>query len=65
MGDMRATHGRYFFAVLPFLLLGLFLPAFGVIAARWGSRSLLLVPLLLAIDEAAFFAARVLPFYRR
>jgi hypothetical protein len=26
---------------------------------------LLSVPLVLAIDEAAFFAARVLPFYRR
>jgi hypothetical protein len=65
MGDMRATHGRYFFAVLPFLLLGLFLPAFRVVSARWSSRWLLSVPLVLAIDEAAFFAARVLPFYRR
>jgi hypothetical protein len=65
MGEMRATHGRYFFAVLAFLLLGIFLPTFRVVAARWSPRALLAVPLLLAIDEAAFFAAKVLPFYRR
>ncbi|HEY7863925.1 MAG TPA: glycosyltransferase family 39 protein, partial [Thermoanaerobaculia bacterium] len=63
-GEMRATNGRYFFAVLPFLLLAFFLPAFRAWAQRFPARLLLGVPLVLAVNEAAFFAVRVLPFYR-
>jgi hypothetical protein len=64
-GEMRATHGRYFFAVVALLLLGLFLPAFRAASARLPRRVLLAVPFVLALDEVAFFVARVLPFYRR
>jgi hypothetical protein len=64
-GAMRATNGRYFFAILPFLGLAFLLPA-----ARLGkpgrARNAVLLALLalLFADETAFFLLRVIPFYR-
>lgn len=64
-GQMRATNGRYFFAVLPFLAIGFVFPA-----ARWirdrRRRDLVLAgcTLALVVDEALFFTLRVIPFYR-
>ncbi len=64
-GSLRATNGRYFFAVLPFLGLAFLLPA----ARQWkpgrARDAVLLAALaLLAADEAAFFLWKVIPFYR-
>jgi hypothetical protein len=64
-GEVRGTHGRYFFVVLGFLLPAFVLPA--AEAARGGparNRALILAALVLLADAAAFFALRVLPFYR-
>ena len=64
-GQMRATNGRYFFAVLPFLAF-----AFPIAAARNLSagrrRDVLLLAVLAAlfVNETAFFLVRVVPFYR-
>ncbi|MFN2386162.1 MAG: glycosyltransferase family 39 protein [Thermoanaerobaculia bacterium] len=64
-GHMRAVHGRYFLAILPFLMLG-----FGYPAARLFPRTrardaaLIGLVLLLAAAEIAFFLVRVVPFYR-
>jgi len=64
-GQMRATNGRYFFAVLPFVAL-----AFPIAAAKnlvaGRSRDALLVAILagLFVNETAFFLLRVIPFYR-
>jgi hypothetical protein len=64
-GQMRATNGRYFFAVLPFLVL-----AFPIAAARnfaaGRRRDAVLLTILVALflNETAFFLLRVVPFYR-
>jgi hypothetical protein len=64
-GSMRATNGRYFFAVLPFLGLAILLPAAKLWKPGRTRDSVLLALLaLLAADEAAFFLFRVIPFYR-
>jgi hypothetical protein len=65
-GQMRGAHGRYFFVVLGFLLLALYLPAVERLRAwpRW--RSALAVGVgAQVLNEAAFYALRVIPFYRR
>lgn len=64
-GQMRATNGRYFFAVLPFLVLAFVFPAVSLL--RRGPRrdaGLLLLLAALFVNETAFFLARVIPFYR-
>jgi hypothetical protein len=64
-GSMRATNGRYFFAILPFLGLAFLFPA----ARLWKpgpARNAVFLALLalLAADEAGFFLLKVIPFYR-
>lgn len=64
-GEMRATNGRYFFAVLPFLGLAYFEPA--ALALPSGRRRHLVLAAVFAalfLDEIAFFLLRVVPFYR-
>ncbi|HTO75589.1 MAG TPA: glycosyltransferase family 39 protein [Thermoanaerobaculia bacterium] len=64
-GEVRGTHGRYFFVVLGFLLPAFVLPAADAVRGRSArNRALLLAALVLVADAAAFFALRVLPFYR-
>jgi hypothetical protein len=64
-GALRGTHGRYFFVILAFLLAAFALPAREALAGwRGRNRALALTVLLLFANETAFFAARVLPFYR-
>ncbi len=64
-GFLHGTHGRYFFVVLAFLLVALALPACDRLAAWPGrNRALLLGVGALAVNEAAFFLVRVMPFYR-
>jgi dolichyl-phosphate-mannose-protein mannosyltransferase len=63
-GQMRATNGRYYFAVLPFLLLAFALPA----ASFWRpgrgrDAALLIVLAALFVNEALFFVLKVFPFY--
>lgn len=64
-GQMRATNGRYFFAVLPFLALAFLLP----IALLWRPRParnawVIAILGLLIVNEGAFFLLKVIPFYR-
>lgn len=64
-GSLRATNGRYFFAVIPFLGLAFLWPA----AKLWKpgrvrDAAFLGGLALLALDEAAFFLLKVVPFYR-
>jgi hypothetical protein len=64
-GQMRATNGRYFFAVLPFLVLAFVFPAAGLL--RKGRRrdiGLLALLAALFVNETAFFVLKVIPFYR-
>ncbi|HKD12377.1 MAG TPA: hypothetical protein VKE50_09890, partial [Thermoanaerobaculia bacterium] len=64
-GSMRATNGRYFFAVLPFLGLAFLLPAARIWKpGRMRDSVFLLLLAVLAADEAAFFLFKVIPFYR-
>ena len=64
-GQMRATNGRYFFAILPFLAMAWGLPAARRLVRMRAGGVLVLVPLAaLFLDEAAFFLFRVIPFYR-
>jgi hypothetical protein len=64
-GHMRATHGRYFFAVLPFLPLAFMLPAVRVWKPTRAPGALLLGLLAVLVSaETAFYLLRVLPFYR-
>ncbi|HTO87311.1 MAG TPA: hypothetical protein VMR54_07260 [Thermoanaerobaculia bacterium] len=63
-GQMRATHGRYFFGVIGALLLAFVLPT----AELWPARPLrnrlcLLILAALAANELLFFFLKVLPFY--
>lgn len=64
-GQMRATNGRYFFAVLPFLAIGFVFPAARLVGDRRRRNLVLAVcAALLVVNEAAFFLLRVIPFYR-
>jgi hypothetical protein len=62
---MRATNGRYFFAVLPWIALAFVLPAVRLFQPG-RSRNVILLGLLglLFLDETAFFLWKVVPFYR-
>jgi hypothetical protein len=63
-GELRATHGRYFFVTLGFLILGFVLPALRL--ASPGPRRNRIVATtvaLLALDELLFYLLRALPFY--
>jgi len=64
-GQMRATNGRYFFAVLPFLVLAFVFPAAGLLP-KGRRRDIGLLALLAAlfVNETAFFLLKVIPFYR-
>jgi dolichyl-phosphate-mannose-protein mannosyltransferase len=65
-GSMRATNGRYFFAVLPWIGLAFGLPAAGLLArVRRREALLLAVPAALFVNETLFFLLRVIPFSRR
>jgi len=62
---MRATNGRYFFAVLPWIGLAFVLPAVRLFRASRSRNAILLGILgLLFVDETAFFLVKVIPFYR-
>jgi len=62
---MRATNGRYFFAVLPWIGLAFVLPAVRLFrAGRARNMALLGILALLFLNETAFFLLRVMPFYR-
>src|SRR5262249_51326512 len=64
-GHMRATNGRYFFAILPFLVFAFLFPVARLFPPRPGRNVVLAAVLaLLFLDETAFFLLRVLPFYR-
>ncbi len=62
---MRATNGRYFFAVLPWISLAFILPAVRLFRADRARNMILLgILALLFLNETAFFLLRVMPFYR-
>jgi hypothetical protein len=62
---MRATNGRYFFAVLPWIGLAFVLPAVRLFRPSRGRNMILLgILALLFLNETAFFLLRVMPFYR-
>ena len=65
-GSMRATNGRYFFAILPWIGLAFGLPA-ATLLERTRRRDvvLLAVPAALFVNETLFFLLRVIPFSRR
>jgi len=67
-GQMRATNGRYFFAILPFLAFAFLFPIGRLFPPRGSSvaRNAVLAGLLilLFLNETAFFLFRVVPFYR-
>ena len=64
-GQMRATNGRYFFAVLPFLVLAFVLPAASLLPrGRWRDVGVLGVLAALFVNETVFFLLKVIPFYR-
>jgi hypothetical protein len=65
-GAMRATNGRYFFAVLPWIGLAFALPAVRLLRAGARRNAFLMVlPAAMFVDETLFFLLRVVPFYRR
>ena len=64
-GQMRATNGRYFLAILPFLAMAFVFPAARLARpGPWRDRALLLLLAALFAVETAFFLLRVIPFYR-
>jgi dolichyl-phosphate-mannose-protein mannosyltransferase len=65
-GAMRATNGRYFFAVLPWMGLAFALPAARLMRpGRRRGALLLALPAAMFVDETLFFLVRVIPFDRR
>jgi hypothetical protein len=65
-GSMRATNGRYFFAVLPWIGLAFGLPVARLLErVRRRDALLLAVPAALFVNETLFFLLRVIPFSRR
>jgi uncharacterized membrane protein YhaH (DUF805 family) len=62
---MRATNGRYFFAVLPFLVLAFVFPASSLVRrGRWRDIGLLALLAALFVNETLFFLLKVIPFYK-
>ncbi|HET9792935.1 MAG TPA: hypothetical protein VFS34_00625 [Thermoanaerobaculia bacterium] len=65
-GEMHGAHGRYYFAVLGFVMLAFYLPAADFLRGWAGrNRALAAAVVVLWANEAAFFAFRVVPFYRQ
>jgi dolichyl-phosphate-mannose-protein mannosyltransferase len=65
-GAMRATNGRYFFAVLPWIALAFAWPAVRLMRPGTARRAVLLaLPAAMFVNEALFFLLRAIPFYRR
>ncbi len=65
-GAMRATNGRYFFAVLPWIGLAFALPAARLMRSDLRRGAILLaLPAAMFVNETLFFLLRVIPFYRR
>ena len=58
-GRLRATHGRYFYPVLPWLLLSLSLALAG---RAWGERLLMFAFPLMVLAEVDAYISQVLPF---
>ena len=64
-GQMRATNGRYYFAVLPFLVLAFVFPAASLFPrGKWRDVGLLALLGALFVNETVFFLLKVIPFYR-
>jgi len=64
-GQMRATNGRYFFAVLPFLIFAFVFPAASLVRkGRWRDIGLLVLLAAFFVNETAFYLVKVIPFYR-
>jgi hypothetical protein len=64
-GHMRATNGRYFFAILPFLVLAFLFPLDRLFpGSPRRNAALAAVLATLFVNETAFFLLRVVPFYR-
>src|SRR6266545_1220343 len=64
-GQMRATNGRYFFAVLPFLIFAFVFPAASLVRkGRWSDIGLLVLLAAFFVNETAFYLVKVIPFYR-
>jgi hypothetical protein len=64
-GHMRATNGRYFFAILPFLVFAFLFPVARLNPSGPGRNAVLAAVLaLLFLNETAFFLLRVVPFYQ-
>jgi hypothetical protein len=64
-GQMRATNGRYFFAILPFLGFAFLLPSGRLLRpGPWRNALLLALLAALFVNETAFFLLKVIPFYR-
>ncbi len=64
-GQMRATNGRYFFAVLPFLILAFVFPTVSLVPrGKRRDAGLLALVAALFVNETVFFLAKVIPFYR-
>jgi len=64
-GELRATHGRYYFVVIPFIAIALGYPAYLWGSARWPklAKLFVMIPLILAVVEILFFVFVVSPFY--
>jgi len=61
-GIMRATHGRYFFPLLPLLLISYVYPAYKLV--RPPNWVMLVIVILAAIFEFSFYVFDVIPFYQ-
>jgi hypothetical protein len=61
---MRATNGRYFFAVLPFLVLAFVFPPRAFCAEALGETLVFSRCSRRFVNETMFFILKVIPFYR-
>lgn len=60
-GYARATHGRYFFPLIPLLIISYFYPIYSILKKR--HIYIYSIISLLAIFEMALFIYRIIPFY--
>ncbi len=61
-GELRATHGRYLYPLIPLIMVGIIGPAFALFKKQ-AAHLFILLALVMAFTEMNVFLSQVIPFY--
>lgn len=61
-GQLRGIHGRYFYPLIPLMMIGVVIPTMALLK-KYGTHLFVLLALTLAYLELNFYLSEVIPFY--